>query len=482
MTAPGLRGVLDSPAAGPVRAALGGADDAWIVGGALRDATLGRAVVDLDVAVGADEAEAARAVARAAGGTAFALSEEFGAWRAVAPGRWHVDVSRLRSGSIADDLRLRDFTVNAMALPVRALADPDLAAAIIDPLGGGEDARHRRLRTTGSRAFADDPLRLLRAARIAAQLGLEIDAETRAMAREAAPRAGDPAGERQFAELRLVLAGPDPLRGLDLLDDLQLTAAVLPELAALRGVEQNPNHHLDVHGHTMQVLVRLLEVERDVERYLGDSAAEGEELLAEPLADELDRRGGLRFAALFHDLGKPATRRTSGGYITFIGHDRVGAEIIRELCGRLRTSRRLAGYLANLTRNHLRLGFLVRTRPLDRRAVYDYLRATDPDSVDVTLLTVADRLAARGTGPVASEAAIAAHLELAAEMIAEALAWRRAGRPRAPIRGDELADALGIAPGPELGRLLAAIEEAVFAGEVTTSDDAIALARSLRGH
>jgi poly(A) polymerase len=480
MTAPDLRAVLDSPAAGPVRAALGGAEDAWIVGGALRDAALGRAVVDLDVAVGADEAAAARAVARAGGGTAFALSEAFGAWRAVAPGRWHVDVSRLRSGSIADDVRLRDFTVNAMALPVRALADPGLATAIIDPLGGGDDARSRVLRATGLRAFVDDPLRLLRAARIAAQLGLELDAETAALARRAAPRAGDPAGERQFAELRLLLTGPEPLRGLDLLDGLGITPAVLPELAALRGVEQNPNHHLDVHGHTMQVLARLLEVERDLGRYVGDSADEVAELLAEPLADELDRRGGLRFAALFHDLGKPATRGEGRGYITFIGHDRVGAEIIRELCERLRTSRRLAGYLANIARNHLRLGFLVRSRPLDRRAVYGYLLATDPDAVDVTLLTVADRLAARGTGPVASEAAIAAHLELAAVMVGEALAWRRAGPPRAPIRGDELAAALGIEPGPELGRLLAAIEEAVFAGEVGDRDEAVAFARALR--
>jgi poly(A) polymerase len=367
-----------------------------------------------------------------------------------------------------------------MAVPVRALADPGLEDAIIDPLGGREDVRQGRLRATGPRVFADDPLRLMRAARIAAQLGLEIDAETAAIARRAAPRAGDPAGERQFAELRLLLTGPDPLRGLGLLDDLDLTPAVLPELAALRGVEQNPNHHLDVHGHTMQVLARLLEVEDDLPRYLGEHADEVAELLAEPLADELDRRGGLRFAALFHDLGKPATRGASGGYITFIGHDRVGAEIIHELCGRLRTSRRLAGYLANLARNHLRLGFLVRSRPLDRHAVYDYLHATDADSVDVTLLTVADRLAARGIGPVASEAAIAAHLELAAEMVGEALAWRRAGPPRAPIRGDELADALGIETGPELGRLLTAIEEAVFAGEVSDRDQAIALARSLR--
>ena len=122
---------------------------------------------------------------------------------------------------------------------------------------------------------------------------------------------------------------------------------------------------------------------------------------------------------------------------------------------------------------------MVHHRPLDRHAVYDYLRATAPDSVDVTLLTIADRLAARGAGPVASEEVVTAHLELASEMIAEALAWRRTGPPRAPIRGDELAAELGIERGPELGRLLGEIEAAAFAGEVATREDAIALARVL---
>lgn len=477
MNATPIPAALEGPAAAAVREALGQAPGTWIVGGALRDALLGRPVVDLDLGVARGEQEAARAVARASGGAAFPLSESFGAWRSIAPAGWHVDVSRLRSGSIERDLALRDFTANALALPVAALAGG--ASELLDPLSGREDIARRRLRATAPRTFDDDPLRLLRAARIAAQLGFQIEDETRALARTAAPRAGEPAGERQLAELRLLVCGSDPLRGMDLLDELRVLPVVLPELAALRGLEQNPNHHLDVYGHTMQVLAGVLEIEGEVERFVGAAASEVAGLLGESLADELDRRGGLRFAALFHDLGKATTRGERGGYITFIGHDRVGAEIATAICKRLRASRRLAAYLANVTRNHLRLGFLIHRRPLDRRAVYDYLRATHPESVDVTLLTVADRLAARGTGQVASEEVVAAHLELASEMIREALAWRREGPPRAPLRGDELAAELGIEPGPELGRLLEEIAAAVFAGEVTDRDEAIRLARSL---
>ena len=310
------------------------------------------------------------------------------------------------------------------------------------------------------------------------QLAFEVDPGTVALARAEAGRAGEPAGERQFAELRLLLTSADPLRGLRLLDELAATPTLLPELEALRGVEQNPYHHLDVHGHTMEVLARLIEVEGDLETFVGPTATEVRELLAEPLADELTRGGALRFGALFHDLGKPETRAVGGGgRVLFIGHDRAGARLVRELCSRLRTSRRLADYLAGLTLNHLRLGFLVHERPLSRRHVYDYLRATEPDSVDVTMLTVADRLATQGerTRPEAVDA----HLELARELIAEALAWRRSGPPRSPVRGDDLASELRIEPGPELGRLLGEIEAAVFGGEVTTPEEAVDLARRI---
>ena len=405
----------------------------------------------------------------------FTLSEEFASWRALAAdGAWHVDVTRLRGDGIEADLALRDFTVNAIAVP---LADP--AAPLVDPHGGLADLEERVLRAVSARSFADDPLRILRAARIAAGLALEVDQETAALARAEAGRAAEPAGERQFAELRLLLTGAEPVRGLQLLDELAATPALLPELEALRGVEQNPYHHLDVHGHTMEVLARLIEVESDLEAFVGPTATDVRALLAEPLADELTRGGALRFAALFHDLGKPETRAVGeGGRVLFIGHDRAGARLVRELCSRLRASRRLADYLASLTLNHLRLGFLVHEQPLSRRHVYDYLLATEPDSVDVTMLTVADRLATQGerTRPEAVDA----HLELAREMIAEALAWRRSGPPRSPIRGDELASELGIEPGPELGRLLGEIEAAVFAGEVSTREEAVDLARRIR--
>jgi poly(A) polymerase len=466
--------LAEAPAARACREALGDAAGVWIVGGAVRDAALGRPVTDLDLAVSGDPREAARAIARRAGGKTFQLSEEFATWRAMArDDSWQVDVAALRAEGIERDLALRDFTVNAVAIPLSP-TDP----TPIDPLGGLADLDTGVLRVASERSFADDPLRLLRAARIAAELGLEVDPGTFGLARARAGDADGPAGERQLAELCMLLTGADPIRGLALLDELGAGAAALPELEALRGVEQNPYHHLDVRGHTLEVLERLIAIQEDLESVVDESADPLAELLAEPLADGFTRGGALRFAALLHDVGKPETRTVGeGGKVLFIGHDRAGARIARECCGRLRASRRLGDYLANLTVNHLRLGFLVHERPLSRRHVYEYLRATDPDSSDVTLLTVADRLATQGERT--RQEAIDAHLELAAELIDEALAWRSAGPPRSPIRGDDLAGELGIAEGPELGRLLTEVEAGVFVGTVAGREDAIALARGL---
>jgi poly(A) polymerase len=465
----------DAPVVALARQALTGMEEAWIVGGAVRDAALGRAVTDLDLAVAGDSAAAAKAIAQAGGGHPFELSAEFSTWRAVAPdGSWQVDVTTLRGGTIEADLAMRDFTLGAVAVPLGG-GEP------IDPHGGLADLERRTLRAVGERSFAADPLRLLRAVRLAVDLGLEVDAGTVALARADASRAAEPAGERQLAELRRLLGGPDPLRGLALLDGLGLTAAVLPELEALRGVEQGPNHHLDVHGHTLAVLEQTLEVESDLERFAGDRAAEARELLAEPLADEMTRGTALRFGALLHDVGKPATRGERDGYVTFIGHDSEGAEIVGGICRRLRASRLLTAHLRALTLNHLRLGFLVHEAPLPPRRVHEYLRATEPVAADVTLLTVADRLSARGGGPFATEEAIEAHLKLAREMLAAALDWRRDGPPTPLVRGGELATALGIAPGAELGELLAELEAAQYAGEIASREEAIERARQLRG-
>jgi poly(A) polymerase len=443
------------------RRALAGRD-AWLVGGAVRDRLLGRPTDDVDVALEGDPRRAARAIARDTGGTAFELSGAFGAWRVVGPGHaWHVDLVVLRDGDIAADLAARDFTINAMAEPLAG-------GELLDPHGGRADLEARRVRMVSAAGLAADPLRTLRAVRLVTELDLELDPATGAAAAEYAREIDRVAPERVFGELKRIVTAPAARAGLDLMDACGLTAAVLPELSALHGVEQNVFHHADVYGHTLEVLDAVAALERN-RQFLGDRPAD---LLAEPLADELTRGGAMRFAALLHDAAKPQTRGVQpDGRVTFIGHDAAGADLARDVLRRLRASQRTVDYVAALTRHHLRLGFLVHERPLDRRSVWRYLRATAPWTDDVTIFTVADRLATRGRG---AEEAIAAHVALARDMLA---ADPPATEPL--IRGDELARELGIVPGPRLGELLAQLEEDRYAGAISTPEEAIARAREL---
>jgi poly(A) polymerase len=459
-----------------VRSGLAGRR-AWLVGGAVRDHVLGRPVADLDVVVDDDPGEGARAIAQAAkstggGAACFALSEEFGAWRVVARDRsWQVDVERLRGGSLEADLALRDFTVNAIAEPLGG-GEP------LDPLGGLADLRAGRLRCAGPSAFEDDPLRVLRLVRVAVELDLEPEPRAIAAAREQVARLADVSPERVFLELRRIVASTQALRGLGLMSDLGATEVVLPELEAMKGIEQSRFHHRDVYGHTLEVLERTIALTRDRAQVLGEEhGAQVLALLAEPLADGMTRGEALRWAALLHDAAKPATRkvRALDRRVTFIGHDVLGADLAHDVLSRLRASVRLREHVAALVRHHLRLGFLVHEpQPLARGTVFAYLRDCDPVEVDVTLLSVCDRLATRGSK---AEEAIEAHIALARRMLDDALRWREDGSPRPLLRGDELARELDIPLGPCVGELLAALAQVQYTGEVSTREQAVAFAR-----
>jgi putative nucleotidyltransferase with HDIG domain len=322
-------------------------------------------------------------------------------------------------------------------------------------------------------------LRVLRLVRMEVELELESEPQTSRAAHAQAGELRRVSAERVFVELRRILATQQARRGVELMSELGATAVVLPELQALRGVEQNRFHHLDVYGHTLEALDRTIELQADPSPILGEEhAAELGTLLSEPLADELTRGEALRWGVLLHDAAKPLTKgvRPEDGRVTFIGHDARGAELARAVLGRLRASERLRAHVAALVRNHLRLGFLVHEpQPLERRTVYSYLRACEPVEVDVTLLSVADRLATRGDS---AHEAIDTHMRVARAMLGDALRWRAEGLAPPLWRGDELARELGIDVGPRVGELLEELAEGQYVGELVTREQALAYART----
>lgn len=439
----------------------------WLVGGAVRDALLAREVHEADLAVAGDSHALAQRAHQIVGGSIFSLSDRFGTWRVVSHDL-QVDLTPLRGDSIEADLVSRDFTVNALAV-----AGDDRDGRVIDPLGGLADLEGRRLRLASETAYQDDPLRTIRLARFAAQLGFEPDAQACLLARGAAAKLESVAGERVWFELKSLVTSAEPRYGLEVLRETGVLSAALPELDQLAGVEQSVYHHLDVYDHTLEVLDRVLELEREPESVFTEDGAVIAQALAEPLADGMTRAQALRFGALLHDVGKFDTRAVyGGGRVGFPNHDRRGAEMIRVLAKRMRTSDRTSSYLASLAEHHLVLGFAA-GRELSRSDVYGYLSRCSPVELDVTVLSVADRLATRGRK---ADQAIARHIELARRLAREALSWREFKSQPPLVRGDLLAAELGIETGPALGDLLATIDRARFTGDLTTAEDAIAFA------
>jgi putative nucleotidyltransferase with HDIG domain len=448
----------------PVHAAF--VDDRiWLVGGAVRDVLLGRPLTDWDLVTTGDPEATARAYARASGAPVFPLSERHGAWRVV--GEDHeVDVTGAPDGITADLLR-RDLTINAIAVRV-------CDGTVMAVPGALDDIEARVLRTVADHSFQDDPLRLLRLVRLAVELELDLDPATMEQARRDAGLASQPAGERQRAELERILLARDPVDGLRRLDELGLLAVVLPELKALEGIEQNRYHHFDVLDHTLQVLDAAIDLSEHPEFAFGAATPAVAAALAETLDAETDVALAVRWAALLHDIAKPETRREfDNGHIGFPGHAQQGAEVATTILARLRYSTAMQRCVAVLVREHLRLGFLVPEGELDARSVHRYRVATDPWAIASVVVSLADRWSTRGTR--ARQRWIRRHEQLAAAMVV-ALAEPPAA---ALVRGDDLAAALGIDPGPALGPLLAQIAEEQAAGSITTADEAIAFARTV---
>jgi tRNA nucleotidyltransferase/poly(A) polymerase len=447
-----------------VAACLEGGEEAWLVGGAVRDGLLGATSRDLDFAVRGDAQALARRLADRLDGSFFVYSEEFSTYR-VMLGDGIVDFAPLRGESIQDDLAARDFTVDAMALPARG-GDPGTRVGVgrvIDPLGGLRDLQARRLVPCSPQAFQDDPLRVVRLARLAVAFGLEPAPAALTLAQAATGRLQAVSGERVRQELTALLGMAAAAAGVRLLDAMGVVAVLLPELEALKDVEQNRFHHLDVYGHTLEALERVPAV-------VGQLG--GERFLAHPVDCGLagaPALAPLMYAVLFHDLGKPGVKQVSeDGRIMFWHHDELGAELAISIARRLGMSRRFQAYLTLLIRNHLRLGFLVREAPLTRRALVRYRRAVEPYVFESVVLSVVDRLATRGERT--SAASIARHYRLAREVWLGVPKERR----RPLLDGDRVMALLGLQEGPEVGAAIAALQDETDALEVRTPEEAAA--------
>lgn len=463
----------------------------WLVGGAVRDLLLGHTPGDYDFVVAGRARPVARKVADVHGWNYYNLDAMRDTGRVVILGaeghRRTLDFSRCHGASIEEDLLDRDFTMNAMAVPVEALEQ------LVDPLGGRSDLKNGILRACTETSLVNDPVRALRVFRFAGSLGFNIEPATLDQLPSAFERLGMVSPERVRDELFRLLSLSNSASVFRRLSSLGGLAPVLPEVASLGGTHQSPPHEFDALEHTISVLAHLEDIfllldmspDQTPAEYLRaclDSLAPFADEIHLHLAEELSvgrsRRALLKLAALMHDVGKPASMtEKADGQPRFLGHEQIGSAQARERGRALHLSENEVQSLTRVVLHHMRPEGLSGERPPSARAIYRFFRALGSDGIDVLLLSLADFLGKFKHEP--PESAWRERIRLTGTLL-EAYLHRpeEVVAPAALISGDGLMKELGLREGPKVGQLLEAIREAQVEGRILNRTEAIDFARA----
>ncbi len=468
----------------------------YLVGGAVRDLLLSRISPDLDFALPSNGISLARKIANSLDADFLALDDERDTGRVVLTNEdgshTFIDFATYRGATLEEDLRARDFTINAIALNLRD-------NTIVDPLDGAKDIRAKVLRACSPASLADDPVRILRGVRLAAALSFTIDKSTREWMKQSADQIVRISAERLRDEVFKILQGPRVDASLRALDMLGVLSHLMPELLKMKGVEQSPPHVYEVWTHTLSVLNYLdqvisgLRVGYDAEKtndmftgLLGLRLGRFRQQIAKHFSDSLNinrsHRSLLFFAALYHDVSKPETKTIDeSGRIRFFDHDIQGAEVAASRARSFNLSNDEVERIHVIVKNHMRIHSFGTRLEADqqtpsRKAIYRFFRDSGKAGIDLILLSLADL---RGT--YANELTITtwtAYLDVARILLENY--WERPEEVVAPPRlldGHELMKELNLEPGPVIGQLLEAVRENQAAGKIETREQALLFVR-----
>jgi len=449
----------------------------YIAGGTIRDWLMGRDSKDLDVTVPQDGFGWASALARKVGGTFVPLNEEEDVARVV----WQevcVDFSSYREGAktIEEDLQKRDFTINSMAVPFPAQIitslDSSEFSGILDPAGGQRDLQNKIIRSTSSAVFVSDPLRLLRAFRFMAAFGFTVEPVTEKQISKYCHLVYLVAEERIAYELDIIMAIADSIKTIKAMHEIGVLQELFPELYQGVGVAQPSSHHLDVFEHAIAALQCMENVQKEPKKYF---PAYGESLL------EYLQRGRrkilLKWAALFHDLGKPGTHmipEEKDGRITFYNHDKEGARIFDIIADRFKWGKDDRIFVSQFISVHMWPFHLNNARKktgLTPKAYLRLIKAVGEEFHGLFILAMADSLAGSGTGkPPRMEEDIASlyhEMEAAYSQTIKPVLKKRL------LTGNDLIDIFGLQPGPEFRKIFDNLENAQVEGKVQERKQAL---------
>ena len=439
----------------------------YLVGGAVRDALTGAFFEgDCDFAVaGGFEYIVEKFTHRING---HAIPWDFNQTRVVyrerAGKHISVDFAQCKADDILEDLHMRDFTINALAIDVAGLCG-QAAPEIIDPLGGRDDLARKLVRMCNPHGFDDDPLRMLRAVRFARQAGCVIDPPTLDCCTKKHALIAGISIERIKKELFTIFNLAEPALSIRQLLQTGLLSALLPEISGWQEYVQCPPHQFKLLEHSLKTVEKL-------EGMLHTAAQQIPACLAEVLEEGVTRRALLFFTAFLHDSGKPAASKEVAGKRCFHGHDQEGARINRTAAERLGLGRRCRRMVSDITKNHMRLLQLSLLEKLSERAKLRFLRDCDDVAVEVVLLSLADMLAT--SAAPAYQVQLQTACALGEELLAQTVSRDGKHDVSPLLTGSDIITELGIKAGPQVGELLAELHLGERQGRINTREEALA--------
>lgn len=445
----------------------------------MRDLVIGkkpadrREISDIDIAVPGDAGAVCREIASALNGAAFVLDRQRDVRRVSLPrgrstGGLHVDVSRMKGDGIFADLAARDFTIDAMALPFPMPPDSRSDFAIIDPFGGLKDIQERLVRALSKNTLSDDPLRMLRAFRLANRLCFKIDGKTLRDIRELAVLIEKISPERVRDEIYIMLETTDSWRAFCAMSDAGILERILPETKPMRGLTQGGAHRYDLLVHSLKTMEYAEDVMRNTGKYFGARGAEVSSYLRGRIDENLTAAGMVKLTALLHDSGKPFAMFMDSGRVRFTGHDLRGAEINGTAAERLKMSSKAKEMLFLTARHHMRPLHMTK-EGISRHAMYRYCREMGAHLPASLVIALADAFATR-EGPES----VTTDIEGVTIAVSEYYYGEFLREAEAPLlRGQDLIDELKLPPGPMFSRLLEDVRDRRAKGAIKTRDEAL---------
>lgn len=424
----------------------------YLVGGVIRDYLLGVKLRDIDLVVVGPTKQVAQEFAAAVGGSFVSLDKSRGMYRVVTSDLIY-DFNSLTATRLEEDLKRRDFTINAVALKLSNADHPE--KNWIDPYGGIADIKEGKIKVVSDTSFRADPLRILRMVRFKAQFDFTITKKTKQLATKAASQIDEVANERIKEELVRICSYPQTAENIDLLDQIGIIAKLIPQVDELQKIGECKYHQEDVWTHSLTAV-------KEVEELL---ATEFWSAQISPAKIPL-----LKLAALLHDYGKLFTEENIDGEIHFYGHQQVGVEKLRPLLTKLKFSNQELDYILTLVRYHMRPFALYRAENLTFKGKYRFFKAGADFVADICLLAAADKLSTAKLNNRGQE--INKGLQFLKNLIADKEKYKERNQVKL-ISGQDLITKFNLTEGPKIGEILEKINQLQADGQIKTRREAL---------